>query len=79
METTVHFTDTTAWHETGLRLHLSPAQDPTDFSGSLEMRALALEVHNLNPEVKTIHVFTKSELARVALWLLWRSIVGVRA
>jgi hypothetical protein len=72
----MHFTPTTAWHETGLRLHLSPARDPYDFSATRDERALALEVHNLNPEVTTTHVFTKSELRRVALWLLWRSIVG---
>lgn len=75
----MHFTGSTAWHETGLRLHLSQARDPTDFSDSLETPAIALEVHNLNPSVTTTHVFTRTELARVALWLLWWSIVGVRA
>lgn len=73
----MHFTPMTAWCETGLRLHLSPARDPYDFTATQERRALALEVHNLNPEVKTTHVFTKPELRRLALWLLWRSFFGV--
>ena len=74
----MHFTDRVAWHQAGLRLHLEPARDPTDYSGSNAQTALSLDIYNLNPSVQMTHVFTYAELRRVALWLLWKSIVGVK-
>lgn len=73
----MHFGKTCVWHETGLRIGLYRANDPSNY-GPPNLAGIAMEIHNLNPEVTTTHVFSKAELRRVALWMLWRSFVGTK-
>ena len=74
----LHFTRTSIWHETGLRITTSPAVAPTDFRRDAPKVALAIHIENLNPSVSTTHVMTRLELARTAMWLMWRAVRGHR-
>ena len=62
----MHYTPTAIWRETGLKITC----DRTDS----DVGSHLLRFEDLNPETHIQNVVTRWQLARIALWLMWRAV-----
>jgi hypothetical protein len=64
--TPLKFTNGVAWHPTGLRVAVDRA------GGKDSSRVLNIE--DLNPQAKVVHVMSRWDCLRLGLLIIWRSI-----